>query len=107
MWFKHVEIIKFQDKPTYDISLERSSKSVSWSDGGWKTLCIRIGFCEPTRAKSREGSSRRRELSGYVVFDSDWLTKLMGFSRAQFWLADNSGGASWFNVLKNGAESMY
>ena len=26
-------------------------------EGGWKTLCIKIGYSKPTRAESREGSS--------------------------------------------------
>ena len=33
-----------------------------WADqvgGGVKTLCIKIGYSEPTRAESREGSSPR------------------------------------------------
>ena len=41
--------------------------------GGWggRPSCIKIGYSEPTRAESREGSSRRRELSGDVMLYSD------------------------------------
>ena len=31
--------------------------------GGWKTLCIKIGYSEPTRAESREGCSTLAESS--------------------------------------------
>ena len=45
-----------------------SSKSVSWGGrGGGRHSCINIGYSEPTRAESREGSPRRRELSGDVM----------------------------------------
>ena len=49
----------------YGLSFNVSSKSVSWSEqgGGVKTLCIKIGYSEPTRAESREGSSPRAESS--------------------------------------------
>ena len=67
-----------------------SSKSGSWGGGGggW-SLYIKIGYREPTLAESREGTSRRWELSGDLMLDSydsgdvilgsDWLTKLKGF----------------------------
>ena len=39
--------------------------------------CIRIGYSEPTRAQSLEGSSSLAESSrvffGTVIIDSDWL----------------------------------
>ena len=34
--------------------------------GGGGPSCIKIGYSEPTLAESREGSSRRRELSGVM-----------------------------------------
>ena len=41
-----------------------SSRRVSWSiGGGWRSLCIKIGYSEPTRAESREGTSTRAESS--------------------------------------------
>ena len=60
-----------------------SSKSVSWGGGGgvWKTLYIKIGYSEPTRSESREGSSRRRELSEDVC--------RLGLRNTRFWLADD------------------
>ena len=54
--------------------------------GGLRTLCIKISYSEPTQAESREGSSRRRELSGDVILDSGAL-------------ADNSGALA----VKSGA----
>ena len=96
-----------------------SSKSVSWRGGagGLMNLCIKRSYSEPTRAESREGSSTLAESSrvtwcpiligwrlrcrnarfwladnsGYVILDSDWLTKLKG---SRFWLA-----ADHFSVL--------
>ena len=58
--------------PTYCLQSEKclpwmgkdySSKNVSWSGRGVKTPCIKIGYSEPTRAESREGSSPRAESS--------------------------------------------
>ena len=40
-----------------------SSRRVSRSDGGWRSLCIKIGYSELTRAESREGTSTRAESS--------------------------------------------
>ena len=46
--------------------------------GGWKTPCFKIGYSEPTRAESREGSSTPHDSVGFdffrIVLDSDWLT---------------------------------
>ena len=43
---------------------DSSSRVVSRpGGGGWKTLCIKIGYSEPTRAESREGSSTLAESS--------------------------------------------
>ena len=46
-----------------------SSRRVSCSGGGgggWKTLCFKIGYSDPRRAESREGSSSLAE--------SSWVT---------------------------------
>ena len=75
---------------------------------GWKSPCIKISYSEPTGADSREGTSRRRELSGDVMTTRcailvGWR---LGWRNSQFWLA-----AVWlpsrFNVLRYGSESMY
>ena len=39
-----------------------------WADqvgggGGWRSVCIKIGYSEPSRAESREGTSTRAESS--------------------------------------------
>ena len=64
--------------------INTSSKSVSWSEQGVKTLCIKIGYSEPTRAESREGSPPRAE-SSRVTY---WR---LGLRNTRFWLADDSG----------------
>ena len=69
---------------------------MSGPDGGWKTLCIKIGYSESTRAESREKYSTLLEFSGVflgeVILDSDWLTKFWTFC-GRFWLtADNFFG---------------
>ena len=38
---------------------------------GWKTLCFEIGYSEPRRAESRQGTSTLAKSSR--VLDSDWL----------------------------------
>ena len=46
--------------------------------------CIKIGYREPTRAESREGSFILAESSrvffGVMILDSGWLTKFKCFS---------------------------
>ena len=59
--------------------------------GRWKFLCIiKLGSSEPTWAERPEKTSRLAESSrlvfSYLIFDSDWLTKLERF-RLRFWLA--------------------
>ena len=60
---------------------------MSRAGGGWRSLCIKIGYSEPTRAESREGTSTLAESSrvffGDEILDSDWLTKFRVF-RARF-----------------------
>ena len=92
-----------------------SSKSVSWGGGGGggglKTLCIKIGYSEPTLAEKGLHPEPRALVwrnvrfwladdSCYVILDSDWLTKVMVFFRSRFWLADDSG-----DVILDFAES--
>ena len=58
---------------------------MSRSGGGWKTLCIEIGYSEPRGAESREGSSTLAESSrvlysdclGDEILGVDWLQTLM------------------------------
>ena len=81
-----------------------SSKSVSWREqGGGRPSFIKIGYSEPTRAESREGSSGaessrawRNDDSGDVILGSDWLPKVLPKAET-----------SRFNVLRYGAESIY
>ena len=79
-----------------------SSKSVSWSNGGWRVkdpLCIKIGYSKPA---SRVGSAGAESREGYptvadsvwvflgtVILDSDWLLadEVLGFFCSRFWLA--------------------
>ena len=79
------------------------------------TLSIKIGYSEPTRAESREGSSRSRELSG-VTYCSILTGWRLGWRNARFWLADDSVEVMFVfaesrrccrvgNVLRYGAES--
>ena len=46
--------------------------------GGGRPTCFKIGYSEPTRAESREGSSIPHDSVGFdffrIVLDSDWLT---------------------------------
>ena len=50
-----------------------------------KSSCIKIGYSEPTRAESREGTSTLAESSrvflGDVILDSDWLPTVLGTGR--------------------------
>ena len=73
--------------------------------GGQRCACIKVGYSEPTRTESREGTSRRRELSGDVilviddsVLDSDWLTRFLDFD----WLPSRQCNKIWsrVNVLR-------
>ena len=46
------------------LRVSRSSRVVSRAEGGGgRSLCIKIGYSEPTRAESREGTSTRAESS--------------------------------------------
>ena len=45
-----------------------SSRVVSRADGGWRSLCIKKGYSEPTRAESREGTSTRAESSRVTYY---------------------------------------
>ena len=47
--------------PKMDNSSRRVSRS-GWG-GGLRSLCIKIGYSEPTRSESREGTSTIRESS--------------------------------------------
>ena len=51
--------------------------------GGWKTLCIKIGYSEPRGAERREVSSTLAENSrvflGDVILDFDWLTTRVAY----------------------------
>ena len=63
---------------------------VSRADGGWRSLCIKIGYSEPTRADKGPPPEPRAlgwrntrfwlaDDSGDVILDFDWLTKLKVF----------------------------
>ena len=57
---------------------------MSRAGGGLKTLCIKTSYSKPNRAESPEGSLTPAESSrlflGEAILDSDWLTKIRGFS---------------------------
>ena len=65
-------------------------EQIRWG-GGWRSLCIKIGYSEPSGAESRDGTSTRAESSrvtycsirladdsGDVILDSDWLPRAEG-----------------------------
>ena len=82
------------------------ANQVGW--GEWRSLRFKIGYSEPTRPESREGTSIVAESSrvflGDLILYSDWRTKIR-VSRTRFWLAADSVGheTSWIgNVLRQG-----
>ena len=63
---------------------------MSRADGGWKTLCIKIGYSKPKGAESREPRTESRDgfstlaessrvFLGDELLDSNWLRKFKGF----------------------------
>ena len=56
---------------------------------------VKIGYSEPTRAQSREGSSTLAKSSwmffGTVIFDSDWLPRILIGCRQEFGFGLNLG----------------
>ena len=74
-----------------------------WADqaGGWRSLCFKIGYSEPTRAESREGTSTVADSSRvtlYTILIGWWFgwrnTRIWlaaEWLNTRFWLADDSG----------------
>ena len=62
-------------KQSVDQNSSVSSICVSRSDGGWRSLCFKISYSEPTGAESREGTSILAEscrvFLGDVILNSD------------------------------------
>ena len=55
----------FDEKALGNKSVRDESVVYVWADqtGGWRSLCIKIGYSEPTRAESRERTSTQAESS--------------------------------------------
>ena len=58
-------IVVFMQRKQFHQQTEISSRVVNRAGGGelLKTLCIKLGYCQPTPAESREGSSGLAESS--------------------------------------------
>ena len=81
-WKNMTEETKQANENLISVASVWADQSRGW--GVWIPSCIKIGFCQPTRAESREGSSLQAESSRVTK----WR---LGWRNARFWLADDSG----------------